>query len=132
MNGGARPTYDCEGIPGPLLYLVEWRDPQYAGVERAPWRVRGRRRIRQSLLPGEGRAHRSGAWLRAALGDLQARGGGLDDRAGVASLDALHRRYSAHRREGDAAAVVEAPSPQSHRHSLGLPSDWLDARPESP
>jgi hypothetical protein len=50
----------------------------------------------------------------------------------LARLDAPHRRHTPDRGEGDAAAVVEAAPPESHRHSGGLPPDRLDARPEPP
>jgi len=56
---------------------------------------------------------------------------GLDHRAGLAWLDASHRRHAADHRESQAAAVVETSSVQSHRHPRCLPPDRFDARPES-
>src|SRR5262249_60824443 len=60
-----------ENVFSARLYLVERGDLRHAGVDLALRRVRGRGRVRQSLLPHEGRQDRSNARLRAALGDLQ-------------------------------------------------------------
>jgi hypothetical protein len=72
------------------------------------------------------RRYRSDPRLRAALGDLQGTRRSLDHRSGVARLDAPHRRYATHRREGHATPVVEAAPAQPHRYSRGLPPDRLD------
>src|SRR5690606_24837389 len=59
-----------EGFPAPASHLVERPDAQHPGLDLALWRACRHRRIRQPLLPDQGRQDRSGAWLRAALGDL--------------------------------------------------------------
>src|ERR1700730_12931805 len=81
-----------ENVSPALLHLVEWGNPGHVAVDLAARRARRRRRVRQSLLPRQGRQDRSGARLRAALGDLQRRGRSLDRAALVAWLAAPHRR----------------------------------------
>src|SRR5215813_11312048 len=122
-----------ENVFSTLLYLVERGDFRHAAVDRALRRVRGRGRVRQSLLPHAGRQDRSGARLRAALGDLQRHRGGFDRAAVLARLAAPHRRYSADGGDGRAAAVVEAAPAQSHRHPRRATADRLNpgTRPRS-
>src|SRR5580658_4181445 len=59
-----------EKLPAAVFYLVERPDLRHSVVDEAPWRIRRRRRIRQSLLPHQGRQDRSDARPRAAVGDL--------------------------------------------------------------
>src|SRR6185436_3117356 len=83
-----RASRDDETLSATLLHLVERRDLQHAAVGTAPRRARGRRRVRQPLLPDEGRRARSEPRFRTALGHLQWLCRSLDDPAGVARLDA--------------------------------------------
>src|ERR1700680_1678255 len=59
-----------ENLPAAVFYLVERPDLRHPSVDEALWRVCRRRRIRQSLLPHQGRQDRSDARPRTALGDL--------------------------------------------------------------
>src|SRR5262245_29462968 len=117
-----------ENVFSALLHLVERGDLRHAGVDLALWRVRGRGRVRQSLLPHEGRQDRSNARLRAALGDLQRHRRSFDRAALLAWLAAPHGRHAADAGRGHAAAVVEAAPAQSHGHARRPPPHRLDAR----
>src|SRR5712692_7789641 len=97
-----------ENVLPALLHLVEWGDLRHAAVDLALRRVRGRGRIRQPLLPHQGWQDRSGARLRAALGDLQRHRGSFDGAAVLAWLAAPYGRHAADAGAGHAAAVVEA------------------------
>src|SRR5580704_15903799 len=59
-----------EKLPAAVFYLVERPDLRHPVVDDALWRIRRRRRIRQSLLSHNGGQDRSDARPRAALGDL--------------------------------------------------------------
>src|SRR5580658_5372443 len=50
-----RRASDDENLPVTLLHLVERPDLRHASVDEALWRIRRRRRIRQSLLSHQGR-----------------------------------------------------------------------------
>src|SRR5262245_51322999 len=116
-----------ENVFSALLHLVERGDLRHAAVDLALRRARGRGRVWQPLLPHQGRQDRSDARLRAALGDLQRHRRSLDRAAVLAWLAAPHGRHAADAGKGHAAAVVEAPPAQSHRHARRPPPDRLDA-----
>src|SRR5438067_1448399 len=70
------------------------RDARHTNSDLAARRADGHRRLRQPLLPAEGRqaaaARRRTVQPRAALGHLQWRTGGLEGAAGMARLAASH------------------------------------------
>src|ERR1700688_2112124 len=52
-----------EKLPAAVFYLVERPDLRHPVMDEALWRIRRRRRIRQSLLPHQERQDRSDARL---------------------------------------------------------------------
>ena len=84
-----------------LRFFTWWSGATFGhAVPHAPARrTRRPRRVRQRLLPDARRRDRSGARLRAALGDLQRPVRGLDDAARLERLAASHGRHAAERRK---------------------------------
>src|SRR5262249_40272506 len=117
----------AEALSAALLHLVEWPDLRHAAVDLALRRARGRGRVRQPLLPHQGRQDRPVAALRAALGDLQRHRGSLDRAAILARLAAPHRRRAADPGQGHATSLVEAAPAEPDRHARRPPPDRLDA-----
>src|ERR1700760_280272 len=74
------------------LHLVEQPDLRHAIMDLAVWRAGGRGCAGQPLLPDPRRRGRSDPAFPAALGDLQRYRRSEPDSAGLAWLDASHRR----------------------------------------
>src|SRR5262245_14945421 len=115
-----------EDVSCAFFHVVERSDVRYAAVDLALWRVRRRGRVREPLLPHQGRQDRSDAGTRAAMGDLQRPRRSLDRAAILARLAASHRRRAADRGQGHAAAMVEAAPAQPHGYARRPSSDRLD------
>src|SRR5947207_12096075 len=131
-QNSVRPSNDSWDLLHALLHLVERSNAQHAAVDAPLRRACRRGRVRQPLLPHQGRRDRSLARVRAALGHLQRLRRGIDDRTGLARLAASYGRRAADAGEGDAAAVVEAAPPQSHRPPDRAPADRPAARARPP
>src|SRR5215471_17330734 len=121
----ALPAVACDAIVRAARIKV-WhgRDPRDKAADLAARRARRHRRLRQPLLPAEGRqaaaARRRTLQPRAALGHLQWRARGLEGAAGMACLAAPYGQ------RGPAAAAAlslgEAAPAEHDRDALGLSS----------
>src|SRR5208282_6027531 len=107
-NGSSQGAITDEGFPAAFFHLVEQPDVRNPIMDEALRRVRRRGRIRQPLLPDEGRQNRSDARRRATLGDLQRGRGGFRRAAELAWLAASRSRRAADAGQDKAALLGEA------------------------
>src|SRR5215218_674474 len=115
-----------ENVFPALVHLVERPDLRDTALDVAFRRVGRGGRVRQPLLSQPRRQDRSDTADGAALGDLQRRGRGVVGATVLARLAASHRGCAADRGALSAAAMAEAASAESDRHTGRAPADRLD------